>query len=38
MSVTDRVLQYRRWVIVAFHAGLIIFGYWLAYLLHSSFP
>ena len=38
MSVSDRVLQYRRWIIIAFHAGLIIFGYWLAYLLRFEFP
>jgi FlaA1/EpsC-like NDP-sugar epimerase len=38
MSVSDRVLRHRRWIIVAFHAGMITFGYWLAYLLRSEFP
>ena len=38
MSVSDRILQYRRWIIIAFHAGMIVFGYWLAYLLRFEFP
>lgn len=38
MSVSDRILQYRRGIISAFHAGMIIFGYWLAYLLRFEFP
>jgi len=38
MSVSDRVLQFRRWIIIAFHAVMLIFGYWLAFLLRFGFP
>jgi len=37
MPISNWVLQYRRWIIIAFHAGMIVFGYWLAYLLRFEF-
>ena len=38
MSLFERLLPFRRWIIIALHASLVVAGYWLAFLLRFEYP